>query len=40
MDKLLKRLDFGNEAADDVDPMELATYFVEQEAFINQARSR
>ncbi|SRR5712692_2562327 len=30
---ILARLDFGNEAADDVDPEDLAKYFVEQEAF-------
>lgn len=30
---ILSRLDFGNEAADDVDPEELAAYFVEQELF-------
>ena len=33
MSNVLARLDFGNEAADDVDPEELAKYFVEQEAF-------
>jgi hypothetical protein len=33
MDGVLSRIDFGNEAADDVDPQELATYFVEQAAF-------
>ena len=32
-DNVLKHLDFGNEAADDVDPNELASYFVEQDAF-------
>ncbi len=30
---LLREVDFGNEAGDDVDPEELATYFVEQDAF-------
>jgi len=30
---VLKTLDFGNEAGDDVDPAELLTYFVEQQAF-------
>ena len=30
---ILKNLDFGNEAGDDVDPEELVAYFVEQEAF-------
>ena len=30
---ILKNLDFGNEAGDDVDPDELLEYFVEQEAF-------
>jgi hypothetical protein len=30
---ILKSLDFGNEAGDDVDPEELMEYFVEQEAF-------
>ena len=33
MSNVLARLDFGNEAADDVDPEELVKYFVEQEAF-------
>jgi hypothetical protein len=33
MSEILKKLDFGNEAADDVDPEELATYFVEQTSF-------
>jgi len=35
MDQILRGLDFGNEAADDVDPNELASYFVEQAAFGN-----
>jgi hypothetical protein len=30
---ILKSLDFGNEAGDDVDPDELLEYFAEQEAF-------
>jgi hypothetical protein len=30
---ILRRLDFGNEAGDDVDPEELVSYFVEQESF-------
>jgi len=30
---VLKYIDFGNEAADDADPQELASYFVEQDAF-------
>jgi hypothetical protein len=30
---ILKTLDFGNEAGDDVDPSELLTYFVEQQNF-------
>jgi hypothetical protein len=30
---LLDKFDFGNEAADDVDATELASYFVEQDAF-------
>jgi len=30
---LLEELDFGNEAGDDADPADLATYFVEQSAF-------
>lgn len=33
MESILSRIDFGNEAADDVDPEDLATYFVEQSAF-------
>ena len=33
MSDILKKLDFGNEAADDVDPEQLSTYFVEQTAF-------
>lgn len=33
MKTILARLDFGNEAADDVNPEELATYFVEQDTF-------
>lgn len=33
MESILARLDFGNEAADDVDPEELAPYFVEQDTF-------
>jgi hypothetical protein len=32
-DNLLKTLDFGNEAGDDVNPEELLKYFVEQHAF-------
>jgi hypothetical protein len=31
---ILRNLDFGNEAGDDVDPEELIEYFVEQEAFL------
>jgi hypothetical protein len=31
---ILKHLDFGNEAGDDVDPDELLEYFVEQQAFL------
>ena len=30
---LFSRIDFGNEAGDDVDPAELTTYFVEQDLF-------
>jgi hypothetical protein len=30
---LLKSIDFGNEAGDDVEPQELASYFVEQSLF-------
>jgi len=30
---LIERIDFGNEAADDADPEELASYFVEQNMF-------
>lgn len=33
MSDILNKIDFGNEAADDVDPEELATYFVEQASF-------
>ena len=33
MESVLNKIDFGNEAADDVDPEELSTYFVEQAAF-------
>jgi len=33
MDSLLRNMDFGNEAADDADPKELATYFVEKPMF-------
>jgi hypothetical protein len=33
MQNLLSKMDFGNEAADDVDPNELASYFVEQDMF-------
>jgi hypothetical protein len=32
-DSLLRTLDFGNEAGDDVNPEELVEYFVEQQAF-------
>jgi hypothetical protein len=32
-DPVLRTLDFGNEAGDDVDPEELVKYFVEQQAF-------
>ena len=35
MTSLLKDMDFGNEAGDDADPAELATYFVEQSNFRN-----
>lgn len=31
---VLRNLDFGNEAGDDVEPDELLEYFVEQEAFL------
>lgn len=37
---ILKNLDFGNEAGDDVDPEELLEYFVEQEAFGNFLEKR
>lgn len=30
---LLRAIDFGNEAADDAGPDEIASYFVEQETF-------
>lgn len=40
MSDILARLDFGNEAADDVDPEELAHYFVEQAAFSKFLDSR
>jgi hypothetical protein len=40
MDSALKTLDFGNEAADDVDPEELASYFVEQDSFTAVLNSR
>lgn len=33
MNSLLQTMDFGNEAGDDADPKELATYFVEQISF-------
>lgn len=33
MEKILSKIDFGNDAADDVEPEELATYFVEQSVF-------
>ena len=33
MNKLLKEIDFGNEAGDDVKPKELISYFVEQVPF-------
>ncbi len=33
MDNLLQQIDFGNEAGDDVDPIELSSYFVEQSMF-------
>lgn len=32
---LFHRIDFGNEAGDDVDPAELNTYFVEQDLFLS-----
>ncbi|MDQ2844738.1 MAG: hypothetical protein M3Y72_27585, partial [Acidobacteriota bacterium] len=32
-EKILRQVDFGNEAADDADQEELASYFVEQESF-------
>lgn len=32
-ENILRHLDFGNEAGDDVDPSELLTYFVEQQNF-------
>jgi hypothetical protein len=40
MQKILSQIDFGNEAADDVDPTELATYFVEHSAFARFAQAR
>ena len=33
MSSILQKIDFGNEAGDDVEPEELITYFVEQETF-------
>lgn len=33
MDAIMSKVDFGNEAADDIDPEELAAYFVEQSTF-------
>jgi hypothetical protein len=33
MPDILKQMDFGNEAAADADPAELASYFVEQDMF-------
>ena len=33
MGSLLEKMDFGNEAADDIDPEELSIYFVEQPSF-------
>lgn len=33
MTNLLREMDFGNEAGDDADPLELSTYFVEQSMF-------
>lgn len=33
MSNLLRDMDFGNEAGDDADPVELSTYFVEQSIF-------
>ncbi len=33
MDNIMSRIDFGNEAADDIEPEELAAYFVEQSTF-------
>src|ERR1700730_9544743 len=33
MEDILKKIDFGNESADDIDAEELAPYFVEQDAF-------
>lgn len=38
MPNLLKDIDFGNEAGDDADPVDLATYFVEQSAFLKFLR--
>lgn len=35
MANFLEEMDFGNEAGDDADPAELATYFVEQKVFKN-----
>lgn len=32
---LIKWIDFGNEAGDDVDPQELSSYFVEQDLFLD-----
>jgi hypothetical protein len=34
MSELIRQIDFGNEAADDTDAEELASYFVEQEMFL------
>lgn len=33
MNTLLQKIDFGNEAGDDVNPVELSSYFVEQDKF-------
>ena len=40
MSNLLQKIDFGNEAGDDVDPEELVSYFVEQEMFKSFAHTK
>jgi hypothetical protein len=37
MDDLLAKIDFGNEAGDDINPDEITHYFVEQSSFRNYA---